>query len=63
MPLIVVDLNVSVKNAFSANHRGMKKMGLDNFSVIYLLLMVNVIVAPLLLPLLITLPITLCALC
>lgn len=63
VPLIVVDLNVSVKNAFSANHRGMKKMGLDNFSVIYLLLMVNVIVAPLLLPLLITLPITLCALC
>lgn len=63
VPLIVVDLNIGVKKAFGTNHRGMRKMGLDNFSVMYLLLMVNIIVAPLLLPLLITLPITLCAMC
>ena len=63
VPFILTDLNVSVKKAFSINNAGMKKMGIDNFSVIYLLLMVNIIVAPLLVPLLITLPITLCALC
>lgn len=62
LPLIVTDLNMGIRDALSKNHRVMKKLGIDGYSVIYALLLSNLIVAPLLVPLLITLPITMIAL-
>lgn len=62
VPLIMTDLNLGLGAAFAKNNKGMKKLGIDGFSVIYALLLINLIVAPLLVPLLITMPITMIAL-
>lgn len=62
VPLIMIDLNMGLREAFSKNHRVMKKLGIDGFGVVYSLLLINLIVAPLLVPLLITVPITMIAL-
>ncbi len=63
-PLLVVDRGFSVSSALNHSFRQARMLGVNNFSVLYVLLLVNFIGAPLMaLPLLFTLPITISAMC
>ncbi len=58
-PLLITDQKLSVANALVIGRKRMQHIGWDNIGVIFGLITINVVLAPLVLPLVFTLPMTL----